>query len=252
MKQALQIKVSCETSGYGTLRKLGYPLPSNRTLTRRLRGLKFLPGTLTDVIGLLSMKAETMEDIEKDSVLFLHEMKVAQGYELDSDEDDVFGGQTLPARPDESAQHALVFMVGGFNQKWKQVMAYHFTESHVDGCVLKDYVPEVVRLCADISLWIRVVRFDMGALDRAMWREFGFSSHRYSSAIYSVPQHFLQGNELFFIADAAPNARGQLLNSGVFTLSEAAVCQHGLPSSEVKLEHVRGVVQYTTLALKGN
>lgn len=40
------------------------------------------------------------------------------------------------------------------------------------------------------------------------------------------------------------NIRGQLLNSVDFTLSDATVCHHGLPSNKVKLEHVRAVVEY--------
>lgn len=83
IKRELQMKLSCGTSGYGTLRKLRYPLPSNRTVTRRLQGLKFFPVILTDVIDLLRMKAESMEDIEKESLLFLDEMEISQGYELD-------------------------------------------------------------------------------------------------------------------------------------------------------------------------
>lgn len=71
------------TSGYETLRKLRYPLPANRTLARRLQGLKFLPGILTDVVDLLKTKAEGMQDIERDCVLLLNEMEISQGYELD-------------------------------------------------------------------------------------------------------------------------------------------------------------------------
>ncbi|KAH7949092.1 hypothetical protein HPB49_005101 [Dermacentor silvarum] len=82
IKQALQIKFASGTSGYETLRKLGYPLPSNRTLVRRLQGLKFLPRILTEVIDVLRSKAEGMEDVERDCVLYLDEMEIAHGYEL--------------------------------------------------------------------------------------------------------------------------------------------------------------------------
>lgn len=93
IKQALQIKFSCGKTGYETLRKLGYPLPSGKTLARRLQGLKFLPGILTEVIDVLKMKAENMQDIEKDCALFLDEMEIARGYELDRAEDVVLGGK---------------------------------------------------------------------------------------------------------------------------------------------------------------
>ncbi|KAH9384249.1 hypothetical protein HPB48_026242 [Haemaphysalis longicornis] len=70
VKQVLQIKFSCRTSGYESLTKLGYPLPANRTLARRLQGLKFLPGILTDVVNLLKTKAEGMQDVAKDCVFY--------------------------------------------------------------------------------------------------------------------------------------------------------------------------------------
>nr|XP_050038196.1 uncharacterized protein LOC126535352 isoform X1 [Dermacentor andersoni]XP_050042913.1 uncharacterized protein LOC126540168 isoform X1 [Dermacentor andersoni] len=247
VKQALQIKFSCGTSGYETLRKLGYPLPTNRTLARRLQALSFLPGILTDVIDLLKTKAEGMQDIEKDCVLLLDEMEIARGYELDRAEDVVLGGTTLPAKPDEPAHHALVFMIGGLNRRWKQVIAYHFTERSIDGLILKDYILNIVKVCADISLRIRVVTSDMGSSNRAMWREFRFSSHRNSNTICSIPHPCLEDKELFFTADAAhvlKNIRGQLLSSVVFTISDATKCQHDLPSREVKLEHVRAVVDF--------
>uniref|UniRef100_A0A1E1X3B8 Putative tick transposon n=1 Tax=Amblyomma aureolatum TaxID=187763 RepID=A0A1E1X3B8_9ACAR len=87
----------------------------------------------------------------------------------------------------------------------------------------------------------------MGASNRAMWRELGFASHRNSHTVCRIAHPCLEGKELFFTADAAhvlKNIRGQLLNSSVFTLSDATVCQHGLPSNEVRIDHVRAVVQY--------
>ncbi|XP_075752306.1 uncharacterized protein LOC142818019 [Rhipicephalus microplus] len=247
IKQALQIKFSCGKTGYQTLRNLGYPLPSGKTLARRLQGLKFLPGILTEVIDVLKIKAENMQDIEKDCALFLDEMEIARGYELDRAEDVVLGGQTMPENPDEPAHHALVFMVGGLNTRWKQVIAYHFTGSHVEGSILKDYVMKIVQLCAEISLRIRVVTCDMGASNRAMWRELGFSSHRNSITVCSVPHPCLEDKELFFTADAAhvlKNVKSQLLSSEVFFLSDATVCQHNLPSKEVNVDHVRSVIKY--------
>ncbi|XP_075534603.1 uncharacterized protein LOC142568607 [Dermacentor variabilis] len=87
----------------------------------------------------------------------------------------------------------------------------------------------------------------MGASNRAMWRDFGFSSHRNSSTVCSIPHPCLDGKQLFFTADPAhvlKNLRGQLLSSSVFTLSDATVKENNLPSSEVKLEHVRAVLDY--------
>ncbi|KAG0436996.1 hypothetical protein HPB47_017662 [Ixodes persulcatus] len=128
-----------------------------------------------------------MEDVEKDCVLFLDEMEIATGVELYRAEDTLLGGITLPLKPKEPANKALVFMVGRLNQRWKQVVAYEFTGRNVDGSLLKSYVLELVQLCSQISLRVRVVTSDMGPANQALWREFGFSSHRYSLTVCSIP-----------------------------------------------------------------
>ncbi|KAH9380310.1 hypothetical protein HPB48_021580 [Haemaphysalis longicornis] len=60
----------------------------------------------------MKCKAESMEDVEKDCVLFLDEMEIAAAFELDRSEDILLGGTTLPSKPDEPANKALVFMFG--------------------------------------------------------------------------------------------------------------------------------------------
>lgn len=139
---------------------MGYPLPSNRTLARRIQSLKFLSGILHEVIDVMKCKAETMEDVEKDCVIFLDEMKIVPGFELDRAEDTLLGEVTLPPKPEEPANHALVFMLGGLNQRWKQVIAYEVTERNVDDCpsrpVLNHYA--VVFLSFFYSLTITVKR----------------------------------------------------------------------------------------------
>ena len=127
IRVALQIKHACGTTGYELLRSLSYPLPSSRTLIRRLQNIRFLPGILHEVLYVLKLKSETMHDIEKDCVLFMDEMEISQGFDHDRSLDCLFGGTTLPQSNVQVANHALVFMIGGLNTRWKQVIAYHFT-----------------------------------------------------------------------------------------------------------------------------
>lgn len=127
IRVALQIKHACGTTGYELLRSLSYPLPSNRTLIRRLQNIRFLPGVLHEVLDVLKRKSDTTHDIEKDCVLFMDEIKISQGFDHDRSLDCLFGGTTLPESNVQVANHALVFMIGGLNTRWKQVIAYHFT-----------------------------------------------------------------------------------------------------------------------------
>lgn len=58
--KALKLKLSCRSQGYNVARELGMPLPSERTLQRKLEGFKFAPGLLFEVIDLLKIKVCTV------------------------------------------------------------------------------------------------------------------------------------------------------------------------------------------------
>lgn len=47
VKKALQLRFSCGSAGYKVLLKQHFPLPSERTLQRRLQNISFQPGVLT-------------------------------------------------------------------------------------------------------------------------------------------------------------------------------------------------------------
>lgn len=79
-----------------------------------------------------------MKNVEKDCVLFLDKMEIDTVFELDRAEDILFGGTTLPSKPEEPTNLALVFMLGGINQRWKLLIGSEFTAGHLEGALLKD------------------------------------------------------------------------------------------------------------------
>lgn len=247
IRTSLQIKHACGTAGYELLRSLSYPLPSNRTLIRRLQNIHFLPGILHEVFDVLKRKVEAMEDIEKDCVLFMDEMEIAQGYAHDRSLDYLFGSTTLPDTPDKVANHALVFMVGGLNKRYKQVIAYHFTCRSIDGRLLKELVFSLIEMLHNISLRVLVVTSDMGSANRAVWNLLGFSSHRNSETVCSVPHPHLERRRLHFMADPAhviKNLRAQFLRVKCFYLSNDTVKQQGLPGNKVDITDVEEVLTF--------
>lgn len=124
IEKALQLKFACGSTGYDVILQQGYPLPFGRTLCRRLQHMAFKPGVLHEILKLMETKVASMEGIEKDCVLFLDEMEIRRGVELDRG-NDTFLGMTTRPETDQPANRALVFMVGGMNSRWKQVIAYH-------------------------------------------------------------------------------------------------------------------------------
>ncbi|KAG0419305.1 hypothetical protein HPB47_004232 [Ixodes persulcatus] len=162
-KQALQVKFACGTTGYELLRTIGYPLPSTRTLMRRMQSFVFLPGIFQEVFNVLNKKADTMHKSERDCVLFLDEMKIDESIQHDQAQDYFLGSIPLPSRNDV-AHRALVFMLGGVTSRWKQIVAYHFTGRSLDGELLKVFVLKLVQLASEAELNVLVVTCDMGQL----------------------------------------------------------------------------------------
>ena len=64
VKKALRLRFSCGASGYNLLLQQGYPLPSVRTLQRRMECVTFMPGILSQVFGYLGLKVSELREEE--------------------------------------------------------------------------------------------------------------------------------------------------------------------------------------------
>uniref|UniRef100_A0A147BN90 Putative tick transposon n=1 Tax=Ixodes ricinus TaxID=34613 RepID=A0A147BN90_IXORI len=87
----------------------------------------------------------------------------------------------------------------------------------------------------------------MGSSNRAVWRMLGFSSHRDSETVCSIPHPHLEGRTLYFMADPAhvlKNYRAQLLRSTCFYLSDVTVRQHNLPGNKIDINDVQAVLDH--------
>lgn len=82
--KSLKLKFSCGNNGYQELLKQGYPLPSVRTLQRRLQTLKFDSGIVDEVFQFLKIKVQCFESHERDCTLVLDEMTITPGTTWDS------------------------------------------------------------------------------------------------------------------------------------------------------------------------
>lgn len=56
LQKGMRLKFTCGATGYSTLLSEGYPLPSIRTIQRRLKNIDFKPGVLHNVFSLLKVK----------------------------------------------------------------------------------------------------------------------------------------------------------------------------------------------------
>lgn len=69
--KGLQLKFDCRNTGYNAILDLHMPFPSNRTLTRRLQTIQFLPGILHEVFDFIKLKVSFFQEIN-----FMHRRDV--------------------------------------------------------------------------------------------------------------------------------------------------------------------------------
>lgn len=172
------------------------PLPSIRTLTRKLENLKFDSGISDNVFKFLGIKKTYFNDIDVHVGIVLDEMQILVSKSFDASLNSSIGKVTLPNHTNGLATHALVILIVGIGSRWKQIVGYYFTSNSVDGSVLQSISLKVIKKAEDIGLRVHFVTSDMGAANQAMWKTFGISKTK------NCCQHPLDENrKLYFFAD---------------------------------------------------
>lgn len=92
----------------------GLPLSCVSSLNDRLKKLNCEPGLLSDVLSLMNSQSNTLETIEKLTVISFDEMSIASQWSYDKGTDTLY-------KPHKSVQ---VIMLRGLAGRWKQPMFY--------------------------------------------------------------------------------------------------------------------------------
>ncbi|KAB0804614.1 hypothetical protein PPYR_01584 [Photinus pyralis] len=244
--KSLKLKFSCGGNGYEELLKQGHPLPSKRTLQRRLQNLTFDSGILIEVFEFLQTKVESFCEFEKDCVLVLDEMAITPGNTYDSSLSKYFGDVTLPEHTG-IATHVLVFMLGGITVRWKQVVAYYYTSNSVNGTVFKDIIMEILKRAEELKLNILSVTSDMGASNQALWKALGVMAGRHSETKCKIP-HPINNNEYVYMFADAPhlfkNIKSMLLSNKIIRIPDTLKEKYKLPTNEIRANHISEIAAY--------
>ena len=240
VKKGIKLRFAAGPTGYKAVQDMGIPMPSLRTLQRRMQHLKFEPGILGEVFEMLRLKAEGMNDMEKECTLTLDEMAISEGVELHMGTGRLFGDVTLPQHTGE-ATHACVFMLAGISTRWKQIVAYHYTGNSTKGSVYQPIIVAIVEAAASVGLHVTAVTCDMGSPNRAMWKAFGVTQEK------PWIQHPVEAQQrLFFMPDVPhviKNLKNALVRSNI-TLPQDVVEKEQLPLGTVSLDPVKDLVSY--------
>lgn len=104
IQKALRLKLSCGSSGYKELQKQNIPLPSERTLRRKMENIDFEPGISNHAFDILREQVlRFTDDRDKDCMLAIDEMSIIAGQQIDTATNSHIGLSTLP---DKSGKYA--------------------------------------------------------------------------------------------------------------------------------------------------
>ncbi|XP_064464277.1 uncharacterized protein LOC135375522 [Ornithodoros turicata] len=77
--KALKARLACGRGGYEFVKEHLMPLPSERTLQRKIENVKFGPGMLKELLPALKVKLEQMRPQERRCAVLLDEMQLTPG-----------------------------------------------------------------------------------------------------------------------------------------------------------------------------
>lgn len=147
LMKALCIHFACGTSGYELVIETQMPLSCVRVLQDSVKHIKFAPGILYEIFKLLPGKTHSMlsiveaEEFDPSTKNYIGrctipaskpKLKVKDKALFDFDEIRIeeYRNQVSISALTTKAKKAMIFILGGVAQRWKQVVAYHFTSNY--------------------------------------------------------------------------------------------------------------------------
>lgn len=247
--KALKLRFACGSTGYEELIKQHLPLPSLRTLRRRLENVHFEPGILYEVFEFLKIKVGHFKDPhEGDCVITVDEMAITPSKVYDPALKVYLGNVNLASHStEELANHALVIMLGGITRRWKQTVAYYFTGSSVNGRVYKDILYEIISKSEDLGLNVVAITSDMGAANQAFWKLCGVTAGRHAQIKNHIRHPTDIRRKIYILADVPhlfKNIKSMLVTNRTIDLTADMQNKHNLPSNVVDVQHIEELIKY--------
>lgn len=146
-----------------------HPLPSLRTLRRKLENWKFESGNPEEILLFLQAKEKNMNEIDKICLLIIEEVHITKGLQYDPATGSYIGYVTLPNHDFAvEADRVLVIMIAGIASRWKQVIDYFYADSHSDGTMYNLLIKNYIEKIHKINFYVLGVLSDMGGPNQGM------------------------------------------------------------------------------------
>lgn len=244
--ESLKTKFVCGKQGYEHERKK-YPLPSQRTLQRRMEDLEFDTGVLNDVIELLKIKFSTMAPEDLDCGIVFDEMSIEEARSYCVANDKFYGDASISGLAGV-ASHALVVMLVGVRTRWKQVVGYHFTSNTIFEGALKDMIFDIIEKVEAIGCKVHFITSDCGPNNKKLWNCLGLQFHK-DVVMNSQPiLHPLDSSRSIEVIPDVVHVfksavQGWIKNEIIF-LPADVVKSNGFTTNEVSIFHLTDLVNY--------
>ena len=115
--------------GYRFLKKV-FALPSRKTLMNMLRKVPFTYGINEPITLCLKESIAKMNELDRYCILMFDEISIEPGLTYLPEKDRIDGFQCYgdEVRTNGLTDHVMVFMAAGVRRKWKQPIAYFYTQ----------------------------------------------------------------------------------------------------------------------------
>lgn len=243
--KALRIKFSCGDIGYQELLKQNIPLPSMRTLSRKIEELNFDSGIQNDIFKLLEIKFSFVtNEHQRECVLVFDEININARTSCNEATKES-SGEITPSAHNGDAAHALVIMLAGITSGWKQVVAYYYTRDPVQVQFLKPIILDITQRAEKSGLRVCNIVCDMGPNNQALWSLFGLQASEQNVKNFVVhPIH--SDRKLYFTTDVPHlmrDLKSIFRNNKCIYLSESIQTKNDLPSSCIRAEYFNQVAE---------
>lgn len=148
---------SVGSKSYNYLRDVkNIPLPCVSTLRNWISNFQLKPGTLHEVLHIMSIKGKDLAVVQKLTVLTFDEIYILNKLDLERREQKIYG-------PHKTCQ---VVMARGLFSKWKQPVFYNYSTP-----MSKDILLQLIKDLYSIGYTVVAVACDMGGTNVGLWAE---------------------------------------------------------------------------------
>jgi hypothetical protein len=127
------------------------------------------------VLEAVKLKTSSWNNSQRVVALVMDEMSIKEGLSYDSGQDLVEG--FVPDTKDYASQ-ALVFMIRGLKEKWKQAVVYYLSKSAMKGEQLQKLLLDCIKKVEEAGLKVVVVIADQGSNNQNVFRRLGVTENK--------------------------------------------------------------------------